>query len=244
MINRALYALANRSQDFVTPRFNYQGGPFPSVLSSELLALRQKLFLEVTDTDYYLQMFLALLAGYPDVTREFPDPVTTYNSSDFKPAGSTVAGGSWVLPASGLAPVLDPPVVTLPVPRTYQLISQGGTQAEGRCVETGWREPFAVISAPIPGQGFSLTVEWPESWPFRGTLITPSWQLGSALWLQVNPSRFPWALWNNIAGNDPTFLNLLTPNNLLGAWYGADVPEARAAIALLALMQANPGAAA
>ncbi len=93
MQNKILHALSNRQGPFASEIFSRLTDFVPIHLNAEAVNLRRKLFLDVTDTDYYLKIYLSLLYSFPDISRQLNDRITTYCIEDFNPRGVEISGG-------------------------------------------------------------------------------------------------------------------------------------------------------
>jgi hypothetical protein len=242
-INRALFSLSNRTGPFETSRFNYQTNPVSGNLPAPLKTLHERIFLNQTDTDYYLKNYLALLQGFPEFMRVLQDPLTSYTPADFEfPTVQITGGRFW---SSGLytgqVKILE--VTELPVPRRYKLNHVTSLVADGRCKDTSRQHVIAVEpTTTVPGEyGPFLHVDWPESWPFAGILqLHQAWVPGASVDLVVNPADFPWELWNERLAVDSYLVSLLQRHNLMAIWATALTPKIKAAVALFAIIRAHP----
>jgi len=77
MINLIAHALTNQ-KTFSDPRFVADPNFVPAVLSQRAAAFSQALYLNFENNLYYLKIYLAILAAYPDLKAQFGPVVESY----------------------------------------------------------------------------------------------------------------------------------------------------------------------
>lgn len=242
MHNKILHALSNRKGPFVTEIFSQLPDFVPANLSDGAKTLRRKLFLHLTDTDYYLKIYLSLLYSFRDIARQLNDRVTTYRVEDFNPRGVEISGGELCSSPNLIAFFTDAPVTSLPVNLTYDVVYVSTTYAELRALESGLVQRIyhnAVGTDPAK----ILRFEWPESFPFSGPIrLSQPWIPGASVRIVVAPSKFPFQLlWSSIASD--IYLNkLLLDAGLIEEFVGTVDVQEKIALALAVIALDNKSA--
>jgi hypothetical protein len=237
MQNKILHALSNRQGPFASEIFSRLTDFVPVHLNSEAVNLRRKLFLDVTDTDYYLKIYLSLLYSFPDISRQLSDRITTYCIEDFNPRGVEISGGELCSAPNIAAFFTDTPPTSLPVNLTYEVNYITTTYAQLKALESGLVQKIYHNATGTDPRKL-LRFDWPENFPFSGPIrLSQPWQENACVRITVAPSKFPFQLlWNSIASD--RYLNRLLLNaGLIDEFIGTvDVQEKIAlALAVLAL---------
>ena len=241
MRNKLLHALSNR-KTFEDPIFNGDPEFMPKELSAEEQQLR-KLFCLDQITDYYVRVYLSLLAAYPDIVANVDDTPRTYSVLDFPPRGVVISGGELMAQQGVFGYFTDPAQTVLPIDLTYEIgYIQGGTAVRIVARETGrgW-STNAFTTGTDPNK--ILRVEWPEEVPFVGPIkLNQSWISGAKVVIQVQPSQFPYAhLAKQISGS-AYLMRLLADNKLVDEFVETADHQRKVAIALLLLARDNTSA--
>src|SRR5580700_9293115 len=137
MKNKILHALSNRGGPFLTPLFSQTPEFVPTKPDNDELVFRAKLFLDLTNTDYYLKSYLALLHAFSDMERVLEDTITTYTIRDFMPRGVTIDGAEFLSAPNLVGRFTDALVTTIPVNLTYQLVFVSAGYLDIIAIETG-----------------------------------------------------------------------------------------------------------
>jgi hypothetical protein len=236
MINKLLHALSNRKK-FQESMFRSDPGFSPALLSEENLMLRQLLFLDVSDTDYYLKIYLGLLHAYPDIEANFQDDVRTYDVEDFGIKVVKVDGGDFLsaLPAGFYT---DPISNHLPVWLRYQIRYDlpGYVRLLNQEAQVVRRSRFNLSA-----DSKIMHVDWPEDFPFTGPLKIPSpWTTGSAINIQVEPRHFPYEEMAQRLSSNVYLMRLISEASLVDEYVNTRDIQRKVAIALAVVAANNP----
>lgn len=236
MRNTLLHALSNRTGPFATELFGRAAEFEPGDLSHDYEALRRKLFLDITTTDYYLKTYLTLLEIHRALWSVFVDFQETFRASDFRPLGVEISGAEFLSSQNGAGLFLDPPMRQLPVPLNYEIVYLDAAHVTLKNQETG-----IVVMAPYSRGTDTLRVDWPSHFPFAGTLKRRSaWDVGSRIDIRVEPSQFPYDLLVARVQNDTLFLKMLSQIGWVDEFMGSVDDQEKAAIALVTVAAHNP----
>lgn len=238
MHNKILHAVSNRPGPFVTPLLAGNLAFTPKVLSIEEKAFRSKLFLDVTDTDYYLKVYLAALHGFADMERLFEDYVTTYRIEDFPPRGVEVSGGELVSKANMVAYFTDAMPTSLPVNLHYEISYLDSVYLELSAIESGLVETLAYQITGQDSNGL-LRFDW-KDFPFTGPIqLNQTWIAGAKVQISVEPSQFPYQVLLDAISGDLWINQVLVDAGLITAFKSTTDLQEKLAIALLVLGASN-----
>jgi len=236
MINKILHALSNRKK-FQEYTFRPDPGFSPALLSDEDLELRQLLFLDVSDVDYYLKIYLGLLHAYPDVEANFQDDVRTYDVEDFGIQVVKIEGGDF-LSAVSAGFYTDPVANDLPVRLRYQI-----RYDLPEYVQLSNRESQIIrrVRYGLSSDRKIMHVDWPDDFPFDGPLkIASPWASGSAINIQVEPRHFPYEVMVQRLSNNVYLMRLISEAGLVDEYINTRDDQRRVAIALAVVAANNP----
>src|SRR5665213_3084412 len=122
MNNRILHLISNRTGPFLEALFGSDSSFVPSVVPAAEIAFRQQMFLDRTETDYYLKIYLAVLNAYPDWKQQFGEALQeSYRPEDLMPKGVYISGGDLLSFAGDPGVFIDPPLNALPVELKYHI---------------------------------------------------------------------------------------------------------------------------
>ncbi len=238
MHNKILHALSNRPGPFVTPLFSRSPSFVPHKAPPDELVFRNKLFLNVTTSDYYLKSYLALLHSFSDIERLFEDDLVTYRIEDFPPRGVMIEGAEFVSSPNTVGYFTDPVVTALPINQIYEVRYYSSTYLDLFAIETGLTRRTAYhASGTSPNK--ILRFDWMD-FPFQGPIqLNQEWAVGAKVTIAVEPSHFPVeVLWNVIRG-DLWLVQNVTNQGLMDALSGTMDIQEKVAIALMILILAN-----
>lgn len=239
MINRTLHALTNRTGPFNTPGFMGDSNFHPKKVTTEERSLRRKLFLDLTDTDFYVRKHLALIDSFPELGRQLQDEFKTYRIQDFLPRGISMFGGRFVSTQSIQGRFTDVKPTELPVGLTYFVGHNDNNSVVGTCKETGIRVTMSCVITQV-GDETWLRPGWVPSMPFEGPMsTTQTWEQGSQIEIHVEPSSFPYQLMIDRLKGDPYLMTVLIQFSMVDEYVGAQDPAEKLAIALSCLALNN-----
>ena len=236
MRNKILYALSNRSGPFNTPDF---GGPqdfAPMVVSPEMASIRSALFLDRTDTDYYLQVYLSTLASYRDIEAVFGDDSQTYDLLSMSDVGTTVTGAHFASGSGNSGKFLNPTQVSLPVSINFTVSYVSASACQLVDLQRGIvRNATCQVSADG-----SMAITWPPEFPFDGMMVLDqAWQPGAAFHITTVPGGFPYPALIQSLSSMPEVIKLMSEEDLLDALHGTLDPAEKLSLILLAVGMSN-----
>lgn len=203
MNNLILHLLSNRPGPFLEPLFGSNPAFVPTVVPAAEQTLRSLMFLDRTETDYYLKVYLAVLNAYPDWKQQFGYNLQeSYQPEEIMPKGVYIEGGDLATFAGSASAYTDLPVDTLPVGLHYQITWVSNTACQVTELETSFLALADVVpSGTDPNK--VLGIIWPTGVPFTGPLtLNQEWGEGAVVDIFVQPSNFPFPqLVTNISGN-------------------------------------------
>jgi len=212
----------------------------PANLSADDLKLRSILCLDYTTSDYYLKNYVALADIYPDILSVLNDTVTSYQTKDFLPRGVRMQGATLLSNpgVSGFYSDLRP--LSLPIGLSYSIDFVAPVVCQITQIETGITLQAGCISSSDPND-ILLRIDWPDGVPFQGPLrLTQPWVSGAHVYIQTEPSRFPYADAVNKLQQQPRLSQLLMTYGVLEAFKNTYDPMDKLVIALLVIALSNP----
>jgi len=240
MNNLILHLISNRQGPFNTALFSQGPWFIPQVVSTPEQTLRSLLFLDKTNTDYYLKIYLAVLNAYPDWKRQFGDNLQeSYAIEELMPKGVYMEGGELPGYSGGPGLFMDQLVHTLPVELHYRITYLGDNLCKIAGLETGVQFN-ATLNTTGDDPNKILRIVWPDAVPFVGPLqLKQPWLLGATVDIFVQPANFPFGtLTQNIRGN--VYLqSLLTNYDISAAFNESKDPMEQTAMALTVLGLTN-----
>lgn len=236
-MNQILHCLSNRSGPFqaipTLPEWSQ-----PSVRPAQEQALRTKLCLDISTTDYYLTRYLANLYSWPDIWQgllagwqETFDPTLIARPKVVATSCELLADESGVSSFEEFNLVQN-----FPVPLRWALTYRDAATALFQDLDLGRQEMVAVVpSSEI------LRVAWPAWSPFSGPLkILQPWGPGERLEFVVEPAGFPWAAAVSKIQGDPWVNQQLAVLRLVDEYHGTTNPRLKLALVTAALVDAHP----
>lgn len=240
MNNLILHLISNRPGPFQDPLLGSNPGFIPTIIPADEQVLRNELYLNKTETDYYLKVYLAVLNAYPDWKQQFGyNLAESYKPEEIMPKGVCIQGGDLIAYAGGSGLYIGLPANILPVELHYQItwVSEYVCQIAG--LETNILTN-AVVAVTGNDPNKILRISWPGNIPFTGPLqLNQEWAEGAIVDIFVQPSQFPFPqLVANIQGN--SYLQTLLSNYGIGAEFNQDMDSMeQIAMAVTALGLAN-----
>ena len=198
--------------------------------------LRSPLFLDRTNTDYYLKTYLSVINAYPDWKQQFGYNLQeSYAVEELIPRGVYIQGAD--MPGNPNSPGLftDPDTNALPVELHYRIIYLADNLCQISGLETAVQYNSTVTTVGNDPNKI-LRITWPDAIPFAGPLqLTQPWMLGAAIDIFVQPSYFPFAqLIASVQGN--AYLQALLSAYDISAEFNEDKdPMEQTAMALTVL---------
>lgn len=236
MNNLILHLLSNRPGPFVTPLFSQDQSFVPTIIPPAEQTLRSLLFLDKTETDYYLKIYLAILNAYPDWKQQFGSNLDeSYAVEELMPGGVYIQGGDLLGYQDGPGLFVDPPSNSLPVELHYRISYLGDNLCQITGTESGIQYQV-TLNAVGTDPNKIIRITWPSTVPLTGPLqLSQSWTLGSVVDIFVQPSNFPFTqLVSNLRGN--AYLQSLLETYGITAEFNEDMdPVEQTAMALTVL---------
>lgn len=201
--------------------------------------LRTLLCLDQHDTDYYLRVYVSLLAAFPDIMNNIDDSGCTYSIVDFPPRGVTMDGGELMSQKGAFGYFTDLSPADIPVNLTYEVRYASETYVRIVEVELGGLQTIPVmITGTNPNK--VLQVEWPEFTPFTGPIrLNQTWGAGAKVTIHVQPSGFPFTKVARKIAGDSHLMHLLANAKLVDEFTETQDHQRRVAIALMLLAREN-----
>lgn len=240
MKNKLLHALSNRKGPFGHALL--PGDPMfaPATFSADEDDFRKKLFLDVTDTPYYLMAYVALLHAFPDLERKLTDFSITYRPEYFFPRGVSIDGADMVSSPNASGLFTDPVSTSLPVNLTYTIARIAPSRVLISAKENG-TSVTASCTVAMEDPNMILHVDWPEGIPFSGPLrLKQTWAEGTTVTITVMPSRFPYKLLVTKIARHKHLSQLLLDYQMIDTFNGSVDYMERLAIVLTMLALSNP----
>jgi len=235
MINKLLHALSNRDS-FHEPVFRSDTGFSTKVVGEEERKLRALLLLDVTDTDYYLKVYLGLIHAYPDIEAHFDDKGRTYDVEDFGIQAVQIDGADFMSAVNAIGLFTDPVSEELPVNLRYRIRYDQPEYAELSVRESGLiRKSRYNLSA----DGKVIHIDWPDDFPFSGPLqLQEPWAMGSEINIAVEPRHFPYEVMVSRLSNNAYLIRQISEAGLVDEYVNTQDHQRKVAIAL-AILAAN-----
>lgn len=236
MINKLLHALSNRkefNEPYFKPAIQFTPAYFPQVENE----CRRLLYLDVSNTDYYLKLYLGLLHAYPDIEANFDDRVRTYSVEDFGIQVIRIEDGDFVSDSQNFGYFTDPPA-TLPVQLRYQLQYFQPDYTKVSIRENG---QVFVVRHSLSSDKKVLHLNWPDNLPFQGPLkVRSPWTEGSSIVIDVEPRGFPYETMARRLDGNLYLIRLFSEASLVDEYVNTKDHQRKVALALAVLAAHNP----
>lgn len=213
-LNRHLWLLTGRHNDFVTPALNTGRRYGDAVASDEVRMARELLHLGDKTTDYYVIGAMAALVSFRPAAG--PDTSTLFRPMGLHVKAPSISGGS-IRPSSIQHPSLLHRPTSLPVARRWYITRT----AEGRATittDTGYSKevPYRFAAGVV-------YVEWPEEVGFRAGFAPSSgtWEDGSQVIISTEPSGYPYKFVADTIKNSIHMVRLMSTQGTLSEFHAA-----------------------
>jgi hypothetical protein len=235
VLNRHLWLLTGRHNDFVNPELN-TGRRYDDVVpSDEILTARRVLHLNDRTTDYYvIGAMAALVAFRPDAG---PDASSMFMAHSLHVRPPTIAGGK-IKPSSNQHPSLLYRPSSLPVSRRWYVSYLSGdllriTADTGYTQEAPYREAAGVVYP-----------EWPAEIGFTAAFAPDSpWGEGSQVVISTEPSGYPYPSVARDIKNSIHLVRLMSKEGTLSEFHAAQSAIQKVGALAAAVVQWNASAA-
>jgi hypothetical protein len=183
---------------------------------------------------------------YPDILSALNDKVISYSVKDFLPRGVRIQGATLFSNpgTSGFFSDLRPLSMPVGLSYTIDLPSVSNTINNSMCtikqVETGIVRQASCILSTDPNDTL-LRIDWPDGIPFQGPMrLTQPWVSGAHIYIQTEPSRFPYYAAVQGVRQQPYLSQLLSNYGVLEAFKNTQDSRDQLAIVLLVVALSNP----
>jgi hypothetical protein len=213
-LNRHLWLLTGRTDNFVTPtlnsKLNYEGPP----PSAAVLAARSLLHLGDTSTDYYVIGAMAALTAFRPLAG--PDTSPLFLPRTLQVAAPSISGGS-LRPAGPQHPSMLHRPSRIPAPRVWYVTCKSSTLVR-ITTDTGYdRTVVYRLAAGV------VYIDWPEEIGFHAAFAPTGgvWVDGSQVIIRTEPSGYPYPAVAKQIRQSTELVRLMSEEGTLSAFHAA-----------------------
>lgn len=213
-LNRHLWLLTGRSDNFVTPALNTRIRYGDALPSEEVVAARKLLHLDETATDYYVIGAMAALTAFRPLAGV--DTSTLFLPRTLQVGAPSISGGD-LRPAGPQNPSMLHRPSKLPVARTWYVTWKSDTLAR-ITTDTGYdRTVVYRLAAGV------VYIDWPEEIGFHAAFAPAGgvWIDGSQVIIRTEPSGYPYPAVAKEIRQVPELVRLMSEQGTLSAFHSA-----------------------
>ena len=214
ILNRHLWLLTGRCNDFVTPTLNSDIRYGDAVPSPAVVEARKLLYLGDKTTDYYVIAAMAALAAAKAVTGE--DNSTLFLPGNLRIKPPTIAGGE-LRPAGPDQPTLLHRPTALPAARRWYVVRLTDELVR-ISTETGYRAelPFRLAAGVV-------YIDWPSEIGFRAAFAPDGgvWVVGTQVIICAEPSGYPFPAVAEAIRQSNQLISLMADHGTLAAFHSS-----------------------
>lgn len=213
-LNRHLWLLTGRCDDFVTPALNTRIRYGDAVPSKEVAVARALLHLGVTSTDYYVIGAMAALTAFRPLAGV--DTSTLFMPRTLQVAAPSISGGS-LRPAGPQHPSMLHRPTKLPAARTWYVTRKSSTLVR-IATDTGYDR--TVVYRMAAGVVY---IDWPEEIGFHAAFAPAGgvWVDGQQVIIRTEPSGYPYSAVAKEIRQSPDLVRLMSEEGTLSPFHSA-----------------------
>lgn len=231
-----LNLVTNRSNNFQSPILNFESGYRARRETSEEIAIRKLLRLEVGNPDYFVIGVLQAINAFPEIKRTFPqDGVEFYDLSKWRKPATSFESGK-LIPSRQGPPWIKRVADSWPVSFLIELKYITGDAGLVRC---GAFSEIVTVRTGTDADDYQLVhLDWPTKLSMNGTakfnnLI--NWAPGTVLKIYHTPANFPYGAVVRSTQYSVEKNRLLVSQGLMAQYFSAQSDTEKVALLGLAL---------